>query len=142
MDASLNCVICLKSLNMEDGVLTPCQHRYHSDCFFTWIYNNKTCPLCRKILIRNTSYDEEANLRELRQQINWESIVYETLLNNSKAKEREIKEINQKIKEKKQELIYIQQLVMRKNSQVNSIIERYKKFIYSLKRKNRRGLLF
>ena len=142
MDTSLNCVICLKSLNMEDGVLTPCQHRYHSDCFFTWIYNNKTCPLCRKILIRNTSYDEEANLRELRQQINWESIVYETLLNNSKAKEREIKEINQKIKEKKQELIYIQQLVMRKNSQVNSIIERYKKFIYSSKRKNRRGLLF
>ena len=142
MDTSLNCVICLKSLNMEDGVLTPCQHRYHSHCFFTWIYSNKTCPLCRKVLIRNISYDEEANLRELRQQINWESVVYETLLNNSKAKEREIKELNQKIKEKKQELIYIQQLVMRKNSQVNSIIERYKKFIYSSKRKNRRGLLF
>jgi len=149
MDTSLNCVICLKSLNMEDGVLTPCQHRYHSHCFFTWIYNNKTCPLCRKVLIRNVSYDEEANLRELRQQINWESVVYETLLNNSKAKEREIKEknceikeLNQKIKENKQELIYIQQLVMRKNSQVNSIIERYKRFIYSLKRKNRHGLLF
>ena len=42
MDTSYNCVICLKDLNMNDGVLTPCGHRYHSDCFFKWIYKKKT----------------------------------------------------------------------------------------------------
>ena len=58
MDSSFNCVICLKNLNMNDGVLTPCGHRYHSECFFKWIYKKKTCPLCREVLISPTE-DEE-----------------------------------------------------------------------------------
>ena len=41
MDNSFNCVICLKELNIKDGVLTPCKHRYHSECFFKWIYKKE-----------------------------------------------------------------------------------------------------
>ena len=77
MDASYNCVICLKDLNMDHGVLTPCGHRYHSDCFFKWIYKKKTCPLCRKDLIAPS--EDQNMLDELRRQIDWESSIYTTL---------------------------------------------------------------
>ena len=83
MDNSFNCVICLKELNIKDGVLTPCKHRYHSECFFKWIYKKRTCPLCRTELIA-PSEDEEF-LDELRRQIDWESSIYSTLRNNTTA---------------------------------------------------------
>jgi len=133
---------------MEDGVLTPCQHRYHSHCFFTWIHDHKTCPLCRKQLIRDVSHDEEMSLRELRQQINWESVVYETLITNTKAKEREIRKMNQKLQainynimKQKETSIQIQENIIRKSRHLNYIIQRYNRFIYSLNQKHRRGLL-
>ena len=45
MDNSYNCVICLKDLDMDNGVLTPCNHRYHSECFFKWILKKKNRKL-------------------------------------------------------------------------------------------------
>ena len=82
MDNSYNCVICLKDLDMDNGVLTPCNHRYHSECFFKWIFKKRTCPLCRKELIVKPDVEERASLYELRRQIDWESSLYNTLRNN------------------------------------------------------------
>ena len=96
MDNSFNCVICLKELNIKDGVLTPCKHRYHSECFFKWIYKKRTCPLCRTELIA-PSEDEEF-LDELRRQIDWESSIYSTLRNNTTILERRIVEKRQFLK--------------------------------------------
>ncbi len=135
MDTSYNCVICLKDLNMNDGVLTPCGHRYHSDCFFKWIYKKKTCPLCRKDLIAPS--EDEDMLDEVRRQIDWESSIYATLRNNTTILERNIVEKRQFLKKLEEE-------VMLKRRQLRTIQEKYREFMQTSQRRRRRrqGLLF
>ncbi len=135
MDTSYNCVICLKDLNMNDGVLTPCRHRYHSDCFFKWIYKKKTCPLCRKDLIAPS--EDEDMLDEVRRQIDWESSIYATLRNNTTILERNIVEKRQFLKKLEEE-------VMLKQRQLRTIQEKYREFMQTSQRRRRRrqGLLF
>jgi len=134
MDSSFNCVICLKNLDMNDGVLTPCGHRYHSECFFKWIYKKKTCPLCREVLISPT--EDEEFLHEIRRQIEWESSIYSTLRHNTDNLENVIIE-------KKQYLKKLEQEVMLKNQQLKKITNQYKDFIQKTvkKRRRRQGLL-
>ena len=134
MDSSFNCVICLKNLNMNDGVLTPCGHRYHSECFFKWIYKKKTCPLCREVLISPT--EDEEFLHEIRRQIEWESSIYSTLRNNTTSLERNIVVKTQFLKKLEDE-------VMLKKQQLKKITNQYKDFIQksAVKRRRRQGLL-
>jgi len=134
MDSSFNCVICLKNLDMNDGVLTPCGHRYHSECFFKWIYKKKTCPLCREVLISPT--EDEEFLHEIRRQIEWESSIYSTLRNNTSSLERNIVVKTKFLKNLEEE-------VMLKKQQLKKITNQYKDFIQKTvkKRRLRRGLL-
>ena len=134
MDSSFNCVICLKNLDMNDGVLTPCGHRYHSECFFKWIYKKKTCPLCREVLISPT--EDEEFLHEIRRQIEWESSIYSTLRNNTTSLERNIVVKTQFLKKLEDE-------VMLKKQQLKKITNQYKDFIQksAVKRRRRQGLL-
>jgi len=139
MDNSYNCVICLKDLDMDNGVLTPCNHRYHSECFFKWIFKKRTCPLCRKELIAQPDIEERASLYELRRQIDWESSLYNTLRNN-------VDTLDNHILTKKKELENLNSQVHSKQNQLVTIIERYKGFMQSMQRnhrnRRRRGLLF
>ena len=134
MDNSYNCVICLKDLDMNDGVLTPCNHRYHSECFFKWIFKKKTCPLCRKELIVQTDAEERVYLYEIRRQIDWETTLYNTLRNNADT-------LEQHILTQKKELQELNTQVNMKEHQLDTIIDRYKQFIQIMKRRHRRGLL-
>ena len=113
MDNSYNCVICLKDLDMDNGVLTPCNHRYHSECFFKWILKKRTCPLCRKELIAQPDIEERASLYELRRQIDWESTLYNTLRNNVDTlekhiliKKKELQELNTQTQLKQKSISY------------------------------------
>ena len=135
MDSSFNCVICLKNLDMNDGVLTPCGHRYHSECFFKWIYKKKTCPLCREVLISPT--EDEEFLHEIRRQIEWESSIYSTLRNNTSSLERNIVVKTKFLKNLEEE-------VMLKKQQLKKITNQYKDLIQksAVKRRRRQGLLF
>ncbi|RZD42250.1 MAG: hypothetical protein CXT73_03520 [Methanobacteriota archaeon] len=139
MDNSYNCVICLKDLDMDNGVLTPCNHRYHSECFFKWIFKKRTCPLCRKELIAQPDIEERASLYELRRQIDWESSLYNTLRNN-------VDTLDNHILTKKKELENLNSQVHSRQNQLVTIIERYKGFMQSMQRnhrnRRRRGLLF
>jgi len=138
MDNSYNCVICLKDLDMDNGVLTPCNHRYHSECFFKWIFKKRTCPLCRKELIAQPDIEERASLYELRRQIDWESSLYNTLRNNVDTLEKHILT-------KKKELENLNLQVHSRQNQLVTIIDRYKQFMQSSRRnqrRRRRGLLF
>lgn len=139
MDNSYNCVICLKDLDMDNGVLTPCNHRYHSECFFKWILKKRTCPLCRTELIARPDIEERASLYELRRQIDWETTLYNTLLNNADTLEKHILT-------KKKELGNLNLQVQSKENQLVTIVERYKGFMQSVQRnhrnRRRRGLLF
>ena len=134
MDSSFNCVICLKNLDMNDGVLTPCGHRYHSECFFKWIYKKKTCPLCREVLISPT--EDEDYLHEIRRQIEWETSIYSTLRNNTSSLERNIVVKTKFLKNLEEE-------VMLKKQQLKKITNQYKDFIQKTvkKRRRRQGLL-
>jgi len=135
MDNSYNCVICLKDLDMDNGVLTPCNHRYHSECFFKWILKKRTCPLCRKELIAQPYIEERTALYELRRQIDWESTLYNTLRNNTDTLERHLL-----IKKKELENLNLQ--VHSRQTQLVTIIDRYKQFVQKTQRRYRRGLLF
>tara|TARA_B100002051_G_scaffold94593_1_gene90348 strand:+ start:635 stop:997 length:363 start_codon:yes stop_codon:yes gene_type:complete len=119
---------------MNDGVKTPCGHRYHSECFFKWIYKKKTCPLCREVLISPT--EDEEFLHEIRRQIEWESSIYSTLRNNTTSLERNIVVKTQFLKKLEDE-------VMLKKQQLKKITNQYKDFIQksAVKRRRRQGLL-
>jgi len=44
-----NCRICLRNFEGADKkVTTPCDHTFHTHCFFKWMENRRNCPLCRK----------------------------------------------------------------------------------------------
>ena len=66
MDFKNKCPICLKIINLPNSVKTSCNHYFCSNCFFQWIYEEKTCPCCRKQLIKNLTEDEEADLEWIR----------------------------------------------------------------------------
>jgi hypothetical protein len=134
MDNSYNCVICLKDLDMNEGVLTPCNHRYHSECFFKWIFRKRTCPLCRKELIVQPDAEERVSLYEIRRQIDWETTLYNTLRNNADTLENHILT-------RKKELQELNTHIDTKKHQLNTIIDRYKQFIQRNQRRYRRGLL-
>jgi hypothetical protein len=134
MDNSYNCVICLKDLDMDNGVLTPCNHRYHSECFFKWIFRKRTCPLCRKELIVQPDAEERVSLYEIRRQIDWETTLYNTLRNNADTLENHILT-------RKKELQELNTHIDTKKHQLNTIIDRYKQFIQRNQRRYRRGLL-
>jgi len=69
----MSCSICLKEIVVNSSVLTPCNHRFCSKCFFKWIYTAKTCPLCRNLLIAEATSEEKKELEQIR------SIVQEEL---------------------------------------------------------------
>ena len=43
-----NCSICRNKIKLENSVLTSCNHRFCSDCFFNWMKHKTDCPNCRK----------------------------------------------------------------------------------------------
>jgi len=135
MDTSYNCVICLKHLNMENGVLTPCNHRYHSACFFKWIHKKRTCPLCRSELIASPDMEEQTNLYELRRQLDWENIVYNTLRNNTRVLERNIIE-------RQEELKTLESNIQSMEGYLTDIVNRYNQILTRIRRYQQRRNLF
>ena len=99
MDLSDDCPICLKTINIKEGVRTPCNHFFCSYCFFKWVYSNKKCPLCRKQLIRDLLDSERETLEWLKENQNYaqEELLELTHKNNildsilKKKKEKMIK---------------------------------------------------
>ena len=93
MEEPDKCVICLNELHNTNEILTtPCNHKFHSSCFLKWMYAHKDCPLCRGQLIKNPTQDEEAYLFQLRQRIEWETIIYENCIEQKKHMDKKIKE--------------------------------------------------
>ena len=48
MDDSDICIICQNSINADKSVHTVCDHRFCSECFFTWLKTKANCPVCRR----------------------------------------------------------------------------------------------
>jgi len=42
------CAICLRGLHPQRAfTVSPCNHRFHTNCMLTWMKKSPTCPLCR-----------------------------------------------------------------------------------------------
>ncbi len=44
------CSICMEDLSKETLQVVKCGHFFHKDCIRSWLNNNNTCPLCRKVI--------------------------------------------------------------------------------------------
>lgn len=69
---TLACSVCYTALDKSNIVNTPCKHVYCWECFFKWVTNAPTCPMCRKNFVsenawyENRDVDQDRNdLREL-----------------------------------------------------------------------------
>ncbi|KAG2728494.1 hypothetical protein I3760_01G207700 [Carya illinoinensis] len=47
-----DCAVCLSQIFQHEKfrVLPACKHGFHVQCIDTWLKNNPTCPLCRRII--------------------------------------------------------------------------------------------
>jgi hypothetical protein len=45
------CLICLENLSSNKTETFPCQHTFHRVCLEEWFKTERTCPLCRKLLL-------------------------------------------------------------------------------------------
>ena len=53
-EASLRCCICLTDFEGGESLKEmPCKHYFHSDCLENWLYQNGSCPICRKSLLQS-----------------------------------------------------------------------------------------
>ena len=60
-----DCPICKNKIDLHHKVTTPCNHAFCTACFFKWIKEGRTCPLCRKIFIKDTTTTTTAARQEL-----------------------------------------------------------------------------
>lgn len=50
----MECQICYEILESNTNIcITKCRHRFCSQCIFTWIRKNQSCPVCRKNLFQH-----------------------------------------------------------------------------------------
>ena len=53
------CAVCYEELTVDNSVNTPCKHTFCSKCFFKWLKESNTCPLCRNNYTRYQKWDYE-----------------------------------------------------------------------------------
>lgn len=105
------CGICHDTINMTKSVLTSCNHRFCSSCFFNWMKEKSNCPYCRTSFGPAIGQQEVLELEEIIEQTrDWE--LYQSQIRNNvlnledklnecyvsvASKEVDIKNINAKI---------------------------------------------
>ena len=56
-EETVDCAICYCSLTINNTVSTPCGHLFCSKCFFKWLHESKTCPMCRENYVDYSKWD-------------------------------------------------------------------------------------
>ena len=125
MNPKESCTICLTTdMELSKSVMTPCNHRFCTKCFFTWIYNNKTCPLCRKILIRDMVQETSDQLGILRNAYRFEYEIYTDVCNRVDDKNKEMVDINTEMADIKRENEKLERAINRQHHKLNQNRER------------------
>lgn len=60
-----NCAICQEVIDISKSVLTSCNHKFCSKCFFSWLKKKTNCPVCRTVFYEPTSYEIEQEREQL-----------------------------------------------------------------------------
>ena len=55
-----SCGVCYQKLCVENTVATLCNHLFCNSCFFKWLKESKTCPLCRKNYIDYSKWNYQS----------------------------------------------------------------------------------
>jgi hypothetical protein len=56
LDKNPNCSVCWEDFKLEEPVMKlECNHCFHKDCIVPWLELHGTCPVCRKVLIPESS---------------------------------------------------------------------------------------
>lgn len=64
-----SCCICSDVLTIDSVVNTKCEHQFCKICFWKWMKNKNTCPLCRtNILYNDDEINEQRHMQELLEQ--------------------------------------------------------------------------
>ncbi|XP_057616454.1 E3 ubiquitin-protein ligase RLIM-like [Chionomys nivalis] len=51
-DASKTCTICITEYTEGDTLRAlPCSHEYHVHCIDRWLWENNSCPICRRVVL-------------------------------------------------------------------------------------------
>ena len=54
--AEEQCLICFENLSSNKTESFLCQHTFHRNCLEEWFKIERTCPLCRKLLLFNDEF--------------------------------------------------------------------------------------
>ena len=98
MDISHNCSICYNDIPINKLVNTSCNHIFCNTCFFRWMYDNKTCPICRHQIVKDSTREERIELGQLRQLYEWEYEHLQELQTKIEGNENIITELSDNIK--------------------------------------------
>jgi len=72
-DTDEKCSICMENFKENNSVIKlDCGHIFHKSCLKTWLYNHKTCPVCR--------YDITSKFEEYKNLIN-KLAMYQSIIN-------------------------------------------------------------
>ena len=106
-DLSLNCCICYKMSDKKKYVVTSCNHYFCTDCFFKWLLEKPSCPLCRKEFIKPPEQEATEELEHLYREIEEFSNYRSFLARNIIREEKELgtlKQDNSKLEKINKEL--------------------------------------
>ncbi len=142
MSSVETCAICQEVIDISKSVLTSCNHRFHSECFFKWLKKKPNCPMCRTIFREPNNYEIEQereilyNLRmdidnheELLEEIKgncFDEGVKHTLLINACA------ELSAEAELRKIEVLTLQNEINKLNSNYNNIVQRQRQELINL----------
>ena len=89
---SLNkdCPICKNTINAHSNVVTPCNHKFCTECFFKWIKHGKSCPMCRKVFIISETEETRQELIEINNQIDIDYSIMNSLRSENNYLEEQI----------------------------------------------------
>ena len=84
MSSVETCAICQEVIDISKSVLTSCNHRFHSECFFKWLKKKPNCPMCRTIFREPNNYEIEQE-REILYNLRMDIDNHEELLEEIKG---------------------------------------------------------
>ncbi|AES89593.2 zinc finger, C3HC4 type (RING finger) protein [Medicago truncatula] len=74
-EEEVDCAVCLCTMKEREEIrVLKCEHVFHKDCLDTWYsfkYNNTTCPLCRVSVGPLRDLDAKVTIHDADFQIPW-----------------------------------------------------------------------
>ena len=125
-DNCSDCSICYKKLNIDNIVNTMCGHQFCKKCFFRWMKQGVTCPMCRRNFVSLQKWYEN---NDIEQEINNNMVLANKLQIESVVLSKQCRQL---YKEKK-DLMFWNDLNIKRQISLKKQINYTEGFIHGLK---------